>query len=117
MKFDLSADPPPPEIEHRRNRNKIFFYHDAKIIIIIIISVTVLICTTAMAIICFKYRETRAELKQARMQNFLYVFPGQRSRQRKEAQDNQKNSDAQRDRYYATIHKVALQAGDKIPGL
>lgn len=50
------------------------------------------------------------------MHNLLYVFPGQRSRQRKEAMDNQKNTDAQRDRYYATIHKVALQAGDKIPG-
>jgi Down syndrome cell adhesion molecule-like protein 1 len=30
--------------------------------------------------------------------------------------ENQQNADAQRERYYATIHKVALQAGDKIPG-
>ncbi|KAL1516797.1 hypothetical protein ABEB36_000653 [Hypothenemus hampei] len=29
--------------------------------------------------------------------------------------DNQHNSEAQRERYYATIHKVALQAGEKIP--
>jgi hypothetical protein len=78
--------------------------------------VTVLICSTAIAIVCFKYRMKRAELKKARMHNLLYVFPGQRVRQRKEAQEKQKSSDAQRDRYYATIHKVALQAGDKIPG-
>jgi hypothetical protein len=30
--------------------------------------------------------------------------------------ENQQNADAQRERYYATIHKVALQAGEKIPG-
>lgn len=41
----------------------------------------------------------------------------------KETQENQQNAEAQRERYYATIHKVALQqaantAGgpDKIPG-
>lgn len=58
----------------------------------------------------------RAQMKHERNTNLLYVFPGQRNRLRKEANDNQKNADAQRDRYYATIHKVALQAGDKIPG-
>jgi len=31
--------------------------------------------------------------------------------------ENQQNTEAQRERYYATIHKVALQAGDKIPGM
>jgi hypothetical protein len=35
----------------------------------------------------------------------------------KESLDNQQNAEVQRERYYATIHKVALQAGgDKIPG-
>lgn len=40
----------------------------------------------------------------------------------KESQENQQNAETQRERYYATIHKVALQqanAGggpDKIPG-
>lgn len=34
----------------------------------------------------------------------------------KEQLDNQQNAEAQRERYYATIHKVALQAGEKIPG-
>ena len=31
--------------------------------------------------------------------------------------DTQQSADTQRDRYYATIHKVALQAGEKIPGI
>jgi len=40
----------------------------------------------------------------------------------KESQENQQNAETQRERYYATIHKVALQAAntgagpDKIPG-
>lgn len=36
----------------------------------------------------------------------------------KENLDNQQNAEAQRERYYATIHKVSLQAGsEKIPGV
>lgn len=40
-------------------------------------------------------------------------------RSQKEAMENRQNSEAaQRERYYATIHKVsALQAGEKIPGI
>lgn len=41
----------------------------------------------------------------------------------KESQENQQNAETQRERYYATIHKVALQQAantgggpDKIPG-
>lgn len=34
----------------------------------------------------------------------------------KEQLENQQNAEAQRERYYATIHKVTLQAGEKIPG-
>lgn len=38
----------------------------------------------------------------------------------KETQENQQNAETQRERYYATIHKVALQqaasGNDKIPG-
>ncbi|XP_048525936.1 Down syndrome cell adhesion molecule-like protein Dscam2 isoform X1 [Dendroctonus ponderosae] len=33
----------------------------------------------------------------------------------REQLDNQQNAEVQRERYYATIHKVALQAGEKIP--
>lgn len=45
-----------------------------------------------------------------------FFISGQKKRIRKETLENQQNTDAQRERYYATIHKVALQAGDKIPG-
>lgn len=34
----------------------------------------------------------------------------------KEQLDNQQNAEVQRERYYATIHKVTLQPGEKIPG-
>lgn len=35
----------------------------------------------------------------------------------KEQLDNQQNAETQRERYYATIHKVSLQSGEKIPGI
>lgn len=39
------------------------------------------------------------------------------ARTMKETLDNQQNAEAQRERYYATIHKVAMQqSNDKIPG-
>lgn len=50
------TDPPPPDIEHRRNRAK-FFYNDAKIIITAIITVTLVICSGALMIICLKMRK------------------------------------------------------------
>lgn len=46
----------------------------------------------------------------------------QQQRPMKESQENQQNAETQRERYYATIHKVALQQAantggtDKIPG-
>ena len=48
-----------------------------------------------------------------------YSTDGRMSRPMKESQENQQNAETQRERYYATIHKVALQnAGnpEKIPG-
>lgn len=43
-------------------------------------------------------------------------FVGRDNRVRKETKENRENSEAaQRERYYATIHKVAHQAGEKIP--
>lgn len=42
---------------------------------------------------------------------------GKSKKSRKEIMENQQNADAQRDRYYATIHKgIPGLAGDKIPG-
>lgn len=46
----------------------------------------------------------------------LNIFLGQ-SEIAKELLDNQHNAEAQRERYYATIHKAALAAGEKIPGI
>lgn len=108
------SDPPPPDIEHRRNRTK-FFYNDAKIIITAIITVTILICSSALMIICLKYRK----ILRLRLQNIysqLLKSTGQRKHHRKEATENLKKAEVQRDRYYATIHKVPLHPGDKIPG-
>lgn len=49
-------------------------------------------------------------------QNF--PLPGKSKKSRKEIMENQQNADAQRDRYYATIHKgIPGLAGDKIPGM
>lgn len=51
--------------------------------------------------------------------NFKKInFLGQSSRSHKETLENRQNNEAaQRERYYATIHKVALQNSDKIPGV
>lgn len=42
---------------------------------------------------------------------------GQNNITSREQLDNQHNAEAQRERYYATIHKAALQAGEKVPGM
>lgn len=55
---------------------------------------------------------------------FVVGYLGDRmQRPMKESQENQQNAETQRERYYATIHKVALQQAantgggpDKIPG-
>ncbi|CRL00266.1 CLUMA_CG013539, isoform A [Clunio marinus] len=89
----IHGDSPPIDIEQRRNRSK-YSLSDPRIIISVIILVTVIICLSAIFIVCFKYR--------------------QRKKHRKEAEDTLKKAEIQRDRYYATIHKVSLH-GDKIP--
>lgn len=49
-------------------------------------------------------------------QRYSFYCLGQ-ERPLKEQLDNQQNAEVQRERYYVTIHKVALQANsDKIPG-
>lgn len=46
-----------------------------------------------------------------------YLFSVKVKRNRQQTLENQQNTEA-RERYYATIHKVALQGGsDKIPGI
>lgn len=44
------------------------------------------------------------------------LIAGKSKKTRKEILENQQNADVQRDRYYATIHKVPGLVGDKIPG-
>ncbi|XP_021698634.1 Down syndrome cell adhesion molecule-like protein Dscam2 isoform X4 [Aedes aegypti] len=89
------GDPPPPDLLHRGHRSQVF-YSNIQLLIPIIITITATIICIAFTVVCYKYR--------------------QRGRERKDTMEgNQQSTDAQRDRYYATIHKVALQAGDKIP--
>uniref|UniRef100_A0A182N230 Down syndrome cell adhesion molecule n=1 Tax=Anopheles dirus TaxID=7168 RepID=A0A182N230_9DIPT len=88
------GDPPPPELVQRGHRSQIF-YNNIQLLVPIIITITATIICIAFTVVCYKYR--------------------QRGRQRKDTMESQQTTDAQRDRYYATIHKVALQAGDKIP--
>nr|XP_029721997.1 Down syndrome cell adhesion molecule-like protein Dscam2 isoform X8 [Aedes albopictus] len=89
------GDPPPPDLLHRGHRSQVF-YSNIQLLIPIIITITATIICIAFTVVCYKYR--------------------QRGRERKDTMEgNQQSADAQRDRYYATIHKVALQAGDKIP--
>lgn len=98
-------------MENRINRNKFFF--NEKIIITAIITVTIVICSSALMVICLKLR------KLIKCPSFTstvtHILTGQRKQHRKEINENLKKAEIQRDRYYATIHKVALH-GDKIPG-
>lgn len=47
----------------------------------------------------------------------IKYFFSEKNKQTKESLENSHNLEAsQRERYYATIHKVALQNNEKIPG-
>ncbi|XP_058053672.1 cell adhesion molecule Dscam2 [Anopheles bellator] len=105
------GDPPPPELVQRGHRSQIF-YNNIQLLIPIIITITAAIICIAFTVVCFKYRYI---IVYGLFGFFRLPFAGQRGRQRKDTMESQQTTDAQRDRYYATIHKVALQAGDKIP--
>ncbi|XP_065091075.1 cell adhesion molecule Dscam2 isoform X7 [Ochlerotatus camptorhynchus] len=109
------GDPPPPDILHRGHRAQVF-YSNIQLLIPIIITITATIICIAFTVVCYKYREYIVLFCLGYGTEPPRYFPGQRGRERKDTMEgNQQSSDAQRDRYYATIHKVALQAGDKIP--
>ncbi|XP_014603181.1 PREDICTED: Down syndrome cell adhesion molecule-like protein Dscam2 isoform X2 [Polistes canadensis] len=101
------GEPPPPELSKRGISSVIPFYADVKVILPLIFATIALV--TAAVIVAFRWRNR---------------YLGDRvQRPMKESQENQQNAETQRERYYATIHKVALQqaastgAGpDKIPG-
>lgn len=109
--ISISTDPPPAGMENRINRNK--FFLNEKIIITAIITVTIVICSSALMIICLKLRKCMDCPSFA--PTVTHILTGQRKQHRKEINENLKKAEIQRDRYYATIHKVALH-GDKIPG-
>ncbi|KAK4877583.1 hypothetical protein RN001_010089 [Aquatica leii] len=87
------GDTPPPDLmKHEGNSSP--FYADLKVIVPAVIVVALILIAGATVVVCIKnHQEEHA----------------------KEQLDNQQNAEAQRERYYATIHKVALQAGEKIP--
>lgn len=99
-------------MENRINRNK--FFLNEKIIITAIITVTIVICSSAIMIICLKLRKFTS-CPSFNVIGDTDFLTGQRKQHRKEINENLKKAEIQRDRYYATIHKVALH-GDKIPG-
>ncbi|XP_011638389.1 Down syndrome cell adhesion molecule-like protein Dscam2 isoform X4 [Pogonomyrmex barbatus] len=82
------------------------FYADVKVMLPLIVATVALVAATI--IVAFRWKNR--------------YLGGQMQRPMKESQENQQNAETQRERYYATIHKVALQqaantgAGpDKIP--
>ncbi|CAH1170098.1 unnamed protein product [Phaedon cochleariae] len=97
MTLTKEGDVPPPDLMKQGSDDQPF-YSDMKVVIPLVVLVVGIVVSVAGALICMRRR---------------YVA-GQ-NEANKEQLDNQQNAEAQRERYYATIHKVALQAGEKIP--
>ncbi|XP_071866088.1 Down syndrome cell adhesion molecule 2 isoform X10 [Bombus fervidus] len=100
------GEPPPPELSKRGIASSVPFYADVKVMLPLIVATVAL----AIAVVIVGVR-WRSRYLGDRMQ-----------RPMKETQENQQNAETQRERYYATIHKVALQQAantgggpDKIP--
>nr|XP_034196080.1 Down syndrome cell adhesion molecule-like protein Dscam2 isoform X8 [Osmia lignaria] len=96
------GEPPPPELSKRGITSAVPFYADVKVMLPLIAATIALL--VAVVIVALRWRSR---------------YLGERmQRPMKETQENQQNAETQRERYYATIHKVALQQGagpDKIP--
>ncbi|CAL7944960.1 unnamed protein product [Xylocopa violacea] len=101
------GEPPPPELSKRGIASAVPFYADVKVMLPLIVATVALV--VAVVIVALRWRSR---------------YLGDRmQRPMKETQENQQNAETQRERYYATIHKVALQQAantgggpDKIPG-
>ncbi|XP_017879717.1 Down syndrome cell adhesion molecule-like protein Dscam2 isoform X2 [Ceratina calcarata] len=101
------GEPPPPELSKRGIASAVPFYADVKVMLPLIIATVALVVAVIMITLRWRSR-----------------YLGDRmQRPMKETQENQQNAETQRERYYATIHKVALQQAtntgggpDKIPG-
>ena len=119
--------PPPPELVKRGNTSAPF-YSDMRVMVPLIIAILALLGAGTAAGLCWRNSKSQSSLQQlsntSRSSVTLLVelidvptLVPEQARPLKESLDNQQNAEAQRERYYATIHKVALQAGgDKIPG-
>ncbi|XP_043583332.1 Down syndrome cell adhesion molecule-like protein Dscam2 isoform X5 [Bombus pyrosoma] len=100
------GEPPPPELSKRGIASAVPFYADVKVMLPLIVATVALV--VAVVIVGLRWRSR---------------YLGDRmQRPMKETQENQQNAETQRERYYATIHKVALQQAantgggpDKIP--
>ncbi|XP_076249071.1 Down syndrome cell adhesion molecule 2 isoform X7 [Calliopsis andreniformis] len=94
------------ELSKRGIASAVPFYADVKVMLPLLIASVALV--VAIVIVAFRWRNR---------------YLGDRvQRPMKESQENQQNAETQRERYYATIHKVALQQAantgggpDKIP--
>ncbi|XP_022918386.1 cell adhesion molecule Dscam2 isoform X1 [Onthophagus taurus] len=93
MTLTKDGDVPPPDLMKQGN-DTLPFYTDFKIILPLVVVAVILLISGATVIACWRNRQNEAA---------------------KEQLDNQQNAEAQRERYYATIHKVSLQSGEKIP--
>ncbi|XP_068985404.1 cell adhesion molecule Dscam2 isoform X6 [Bombus flavifrons] len=100
------GEPPPPELSKRGIASSVPFYADVKVMLPLIVATVALV--VVVVIVGLRWRSR---------------YLGDRmQRPMKETQENQQNAETQRERYYATIHKVALQQAantgggpDKIP--
>jgi len=107
------------------------FYADVKVILPLIVATVALVAAAVIVAFRWKNREFRWTFEDRRMRRekgktnrqtcLAGYLGGQVQRPMKESQENQQNAETQRERYYATIHKVALQQAastgpDKIPG-
>ncbi|XP_057660096.1 cell adhesion molecule Dscam2 isoform X2 [Diorhabda carinulata] len=97
MTLTKDGDVPPPDLM-KQGDDDYPFYSDLKVIIPLVILLIAIIISAIGALLCMKRRYVSGHHDAA-----------------KEQLDNQQNAEAQRERYYATIHKVSLQAGEKIP--
>ncbi|KAK6627070.1 hypothetical protein RUM44_009547 [Polyplax serrata] len=96
------GDPPPPELV-TRNHPSNSFLTDIRIVIPILLATAALFAAVTVAAFCWKNR------------NFA-AFGRHRERSLKKTLDGQQRCDAERERYYATIHKAAFQPNnEKIP--
>ncbi|XP_072391711.1 cell adhesion molecule Dscam2 isoform X1 [Diabrotica undecimpunctata] len=97
MTLTKEGDVPPPDLMKQGDDDSPF-YSDLKVVIPLVVLFVAIIISAIGALICMKRRYVSGHNDAA-----------------KEQLDNQQNAEAQRERYYATIHKVSLQAGEKIP--